>query len=133
MSDDYRRMVAIDFDGVIHSYVTPWTGPCDISDPPVAGAIDFLTHLVWETDYDVGIFSARNHEPGATVAIKKWLRDEITKECGIREAANECVDEIEILQIKPSRAFIMIDDRSWRFNGTFPSDQELATFKPWYK
>ena len=38
--------VCVDFDGVIHQHTTPWTDACDIHDPPVEGAFDYLRELI---------------------------------------------------------------------------------------
>ena len=29
-----RQTIACDFDGVLHAYTSPWTGPRDVNDPP---------------------------------------------------------------------------------------------------
>lgn len=46
-----KQTVAFDFDGVIHSYVTPWVSSEIIPDPPVSGikeAIDSMRELVYK-------------------------------------------------------------------------------------
>ena len=45
MSDEHlakKFTVAVDFDGVIHSYTTLWFTASVIPDPPVPGAIEWL-------------------------------------------------------------------------------------------
>ena len=39
-------ILALDFDGVLHSYTSGWQGADVISDPPVPGAIEFLMEAV---------------------------------------------------------------------------------------
>ena len=39
-------ILAIDFDGVLHSYSSGWKGSRNIPDPPVDGAIEWLNGLV---------------------------------------------------------------------------------------
>ena len=38
----WNRTVLVDFDGVIHSYTSPFTTPDEIKDPPVPGAFEWL-------------------------------------------------------------------------------------------
>lgn len=40
-----KQTVAFDFDGVIHSYVTPWVASEIIPDPPVRGIKDVIDSL----------------------------------------------------------------------------------------
>lgn len=37
-----RYTLAVDFDGVLHQYTTPWSNAATIPDPPVDGAIAWL-------------------------------------------------------------------------------------------
>jgi hypothetical protein len=37
-----KPVISLDFDGVIHSYTSPWTCCEEINDPPVEGALDFI-------------------------------------------------------------------------------------------
>jgi len=42
----FQPILCVDFDGVIHAYTSKWTGPRNISDGPVPGAIDWLMSLM---------------------------------------------------------------------------------------
>src|SRR5690606_19100252 len=52
-----RDTVCVDFDGVLHSYVSGWKGGTVIPDPPVPGAIEWLTKL--HESYEIAILSTR--------------------------------------------------------------------------
>jgi hypothetical protein len=119
-----RRMtVAIDFDGVIHSYTSPWTKPEEINDGPTEGAIEYLEEIT--KTYEVAIFSTRAHNFGGTEAITAWLADH-----GLSWAAH---DHITITAMKPM-ALVYIDDRAWRFTGdNWPSVEEIESAMPWNK
>lgn len=68
---DLQIVVAIDFDGVLHSYTSGWTGYVP-DDPPEPGAREFVDWLQAE-GYEVVVVSARAiTEEGAT-AIREWL------------------------------------------------------------
>jgi hypothetical protein len=43
-------VLAIDFDGVLHSYKSGWKGAKNIPGPPVDGAIEWLSDLVSHGD-----------------------------------------------------------------------------------
>lgn len=59
--------IAVDFDGVIHSYSRGWQDG-SIYDPPMDGALDGLRALMKE--HPVFIFTSRN-----TAHVAAWLRD----------------------------------------------------------
>lgn len=53
-----RYTVAVDFDGVLHRYDTPWINAATIPDPPVDGAIEWLSRV--ETIRDPLLPAGRN-------------------------------------------------------------------------
>jgi len=116
-----KRHLCIDFDGVIHSYMTPWSGAHVISDPPVEGAIAWLTEMVNHENYIVNIYSSRSSQVGGIEAMIRWLDEYMDWEPG----------DINFPVTKPP-AYLTIDDRAICFRGTFPSVRELDNFKPWF-
>ncbi|HUU87889.1 MAG TPA: hypothetical protein VMX17_09060 [Candidatus Glassbacteria bacterium] len=123
ISAQHRKYdVAIDFDGVIHSYKSGWLGFDVLVDPPVDGAIKFLKTVL--EHFRVSIMSTRAAEPEGIEAIKNYL-----KKYGMTD---EEVDKINVTSIK-IHAKIYIDDRGYQFNGTFPTVEYLRSFLPWYK
>ncbi len=126
-----KPILCLDFDGVIHSYVSGWKGADEIPDPPVPGALSFIRDATQR--FRVAIFSSRSHQDGGLEAMQVWLRSWVA-------AATECegdfawLDEIEWPVEKPP-ALVTIDDRALTFSGNwvdYPLD-ELAAFKPWNK
>ncbi|UJR82040.1 Hypothetical protein I5071_41050 [Sandaracinus amylolyticus] len=117
-----RDTVCVDFDGVLHSYTSGWKGGTVIPDPPVPGAIEWLTKLY--ESFEIAILSTRTREPGAADAMREWLR--------AYGLAPELVDRISFPRSKPP-ARVYIDDRGWRFEGTFPKIEEIERFEPWNK
>lgn len=115
------KKLCIDFDGVIHSYMTPWGGADVIVDPPVEGAFDWLGRLIEHGEYEVNIYSARSGQPGGILAMRTWFRDQ----------GFVFTDYLQFPASKPA-AYLTVDDRAICFRGTFPSFQELDNFKPWY-
>ena len=72
----YKRTVAVDFDGVIHSFNTPWNperGVSFVPDPPNENAIQTLLHYL-DAGHTVCIFSVRNRWWRGRRAMKKWLK-----------------------------------------------------------
>lgn len=118
-----RRTVAVDFDGVIHSYISPWQGANIIPDPPLPGAIEWLSKLV--LDFNVVIFSARCNDDAGIHAMQQWFI-----RWGLRPEVHE---QITYEPGKPS-AWVFIDDRAIQFTGNFwhISPGALKKFTPWY-
>lgn len=117
-----KPTLCVDFDGVIHSYTSPWLGPEIISDPPVPGALDWLTRTV--EHFNVVIYSSRSKVPEGIRAMKKWIGDNDEALVNVLTFAHE----------KPA-AFLTIDDRAICFEGDWSKldPQELLRFKPWNK
>ncbi len=108
-----RKTICIDFDGVIHSYTSKWTKAEDIPDPPVPGAFAFLRAATER--FGVVIQSTR-------AATDRWM-----VEHNLDQAT---MHRLSIMCTKPP-ASIYLDDRGWRFEGTFPDLDEIDAFQPW--
>ena len=120
---DFKPTVAIDFDGVIHQYTSPWTNAREVRDDPVEGAFKFIEELQ-DSNYKVCVFSSRCAYEGSTQAIRDWLIKH-----GFDE---ERIPELSFTDSKPP-ALLYIDDRGYQFRGTFPTVEYIANFKTWNK
>ena len=127
------KTVLIDFDGVLHSYISGWKGKAEIPDDPNPGAIEWLRGLIGHPEIEPVIWTSRVHwandsevadAENAITAIRAWLYlNGLTKE------------ESDILEITASKkpAVLLIDDRAFKFEGDFPSVEYIKDFKPKYK
>lgn len=149
-----RRIVCLDFDGVLHSYNSGWQGARVVSDAPVPGALDWLCSAMYR--FDVAVLSSRSHQFGGRRAMKRWLTRHLTewfksgdvdnttmhwKALGYCEETapwdNECryaaqfiVGLIQWPKHKPP-AHYTIDDRGHQFTGEWPSLDSISSFRPW--
>jgi hypothetical protein len=110
-----KPILALDFDGVLHSYTSGWQGYEVISDPPVPGAREFVRAAA--VDFAVVIVSSRANSYAGTAAIHEWLR-------------RYGFPELHVTAVKPA-AFVALDDRALQFVGVWPALDELRTFQPW--
>jgi hypothetical protein len=117
-----KPAIAVDFDGVLHSYSSPWQGATVIPDPPVEGAIQWLERMV--EHFTVFIFSTRCKEISGPPAMLNWF-----KEYGLPEGVRR---QLYFEAEKPP-ALIYLDDRAMTFTGTFPTIDEINVFRPWNK
>ncbi|MBN8613004.1 MAG: hypothetical protein J0L92_20600 [Deltaproteobacteria bacterium] len=117
-----RKTLVVDFDGVLHSYVSGWRGPTSVPDAPVDGAFRFLETAVER--FEVAVLSSRSREAGGIDAMKDWLREH-----GLPE---HVLGQLRFPRTKPP-AHVYLDDRGWRFEGTFPSLDAIDAFEPWHK
>lgn len=131
------KTIAIDFDGVIHSYVSGWKGAHVIPDPPVEGAIKFLAYIVqYNSPVNVVIFSSRARTWRGRWAMRAWLREHAG------DSWHECmgyqgIESVSITAKKPA-ASVYLDDRAVRFEGKFPelrfqAIEDFVNRKPWNK
>lgn len=118
------RTVCCDFDGVLHSYDSGYKGPCEIPDPPVPGAFDWLESMARDGRFQVCVYSSRSKEPGAIEAMIAWFKT--------HGLPWETISQLRFPTQKPA-AIMTIDDRALCFAGTFPTKEWLIDFKPWNK
>lgn len=128
--------IAVDFDGVIHQY----TSKFDINhlDPPMPGAFEWLEEMT--KHFKVVIYSCR-FSPKANsedeVSGRAWhfankaldLAEGWFLEHGLPK---EVYDQLVFWQNpgKPT-ALVYVDDRAFRFEGTFPTRHEIHKLRPW--
>ena len=125
-----RYTIAVDFDGVLHSYTSPWVAPHIIPGPPVAGAIWWL----WLTlqHFDVVIHSTRCQTWRGRRAVRAWLRKHAKAKGLWREETKRGLEDVKLSYSKPP-ALVYLDDRALRFEGKFPSVDEIHRLRPWNK
>ena len=116
----WPRPIAIDFDGVIHQATSKWTCAEEIHDGPVPGAFEFIERVF--VAYGVVIFTARANAPKAIPAIRAWF---------FKHGMDPGLVERLFITANKPHALVYIDDRGWRFQGTFPTIVELDRFEPW--
>lgn len=128
--------IAVDFDGVLHQYTSKFD--INLLDPPMPGAFEWLTALV--KDFKVIIHSCR-FSPKASadgeISSRAWYFAEKAqdsaaawfKEHGLPK---EVYDQLVFWQNtgKPT-ALIYVDDRAFRFEGHFPTKNEIHQLRPW--
>jgi len=125
------RTILIDFDGVIHSYVSEWQGKTTIPDPPIPGAITALKDYVRHPNIRPAIWTSRvhcgeNEDPNLAEHAKQAIRAWLIK-YGMTVAE---VDQIPITNSKPP-ATLIVDDRAFSFRGDFPTPWFVERFEPW--
>lgn len=131
-----KPILCLDFDGVIHSYTSPWTSADVIPDSPVPGAMLFIANAA--DHFTINIYSSRMTTMAGRVAIVSWMRTEIFKHFGVHPSfngwslASDLFGRIKFPETKPP-AFVTIDDRAITFTGVWPDIQTLKEFKPWNK
>lgn len=126
-----KPILCLDFDGVIHSYISGWKGADQIPDPPVEGAMLFL----WQaTDkFRVNIYSSRSNQHNGIKAMKNYIATHMREHwASDRTTCEDKLSELEYPTEKPP-ALVTIDDRAITFTGTWPDINSLLEFKPWNK
>jgi hypothetical protein len=121
-----KPILCVDFDGVIHSYTSPWVDETTIPDPPVPGALQWLMEAA--KVFEVMIYSSRSKTQAGRDAMENWL----TEQCMDADMDDE--PEITFAHEKPA-AFLTIDDRAIQFDGDWSKldPEALRAFKPWNK
>lgn len=133
-----KPILCLDFDGVLHSYISGWKGAHFIPDPPTPGAMAFLVEAV--KHFEVAIYSSRSGQEGGLLAMQTWVDYWLGLEYGwdkgadVVAAANNVRNNVKYPTEKPP-ARVTIDDRALTFSGNW-ADYDmpgLLAFKPWNK
>lgn len=127
----YIPTVSIDFDGVLHSYTSPWTTGSEINDGPTPGALEAVQSYI-NAGLRVIVCSARvkdevdegysNSKDGTSKervnAVEAWLE-------------KHGFPKLKVTAEKPE-AILYIDDRGYMFKGdNWPCVGYIKTFRPW--
>jgi hypothetical protein len=150
-----KPILALDFDGVLHSYRSGWKGAHRIDDPPTDGAGLFLLRAL--RHFRVAITSSRSKSLRGRWAMRRFIRqllrdayfayssegDETWQSVigrpadwrpwtggDVMDAADELAAKIMWPWFKPA-AFLTLDDRAITFEGAWPDVDRLRGFKPW--
>ncbi len=109
-----RRTVCVDFDGVIHSYLSGWQGEAVIADPPIHRVDLAISQL--RKNFRVVVYSARCRTPEGIQAIRAWL-------------ARNNIEVDDVCEHKPP-AFVYVDDRAVHFTGNWEDTiQQIHQFR----
>jgi hypothetical protein len=156
-----KPILALDFDGVIHSYTSGWKGAHIIPDPPVEGSGAYLLRVI--PDFTIAIFSSRSRSVRGRIAMRQYVRNLLRDACfadsealhtawvntqgkpadwipwtagDVNEAADWIFKAIRWPWVKPP-AVMTIDDRAITFNGDWSDPayhpHAIWTFRPWNK
>ena len=120
--------VCMDFDGVWSTYVTPWINAGTIVDPPVPGVFEAARGYL-ARKLKLAVHSARSTQADGILAMRSWIE---THDAEIRRPDQApIVDELLFPFHKPA-AKVYLDDRGIRFEGKFPSaDDLIRKFSVW--
>ena len=120
-----KPILCLDFDGVIHTYISGWKGVDIVPDPPVPGAFEWIEKAMQH--FEIHIYSSRSSDTLGRVAIAEYIKEHVPL-----HIANQL-----IIGWQKPRAFLTIDDRCVRFDGNWSSPElnpeVLLRFKPWNK
>lgn len=147
------KTLALDLDGVVHSYKSGWRGASALPDPPTEGAFAFILRLLDTGNWEVVMHSsrfARPEEPGL-IATMFWFLDHgfPANRLDVSELDNDGSDSthsrltekyptvgtssralLKFSATKPG-AFVSLDDRALTFTGRWPTPEELESFQTW--
>lgn len=116
-----RRIISLDFDGVVHRFSSAWTHELEIHDGPTVGAFEFI-RTAMDSGWDIHILSARVDRAEVERAVLAWFLQH-----GLEL---KYVNRLVVTSIKRG-AHVYIDDRGIRFDGTWPALSYLENLKTW--
>lgn len=116
--NDFKPIICMDFDGVLHQYLSKWISPEVIPDPPVPGAVEAVTAYL-RAGFRVAVFSSRSATVAGRQAMERWCYSN-----GFPS------DDMDFPAEKPP-AILTIDDRGFCFCGVFPEPEFIRNFRPW--
>lgn len=131
-----KKIICIDFDGVIHSYERGWQGGA-IYGTVVPGFFDWAYAMQATGEFELVVYSSRSKEPERLAAMREWLVRHALQWVEMEGLAKDVVMvhlAFDFAHEKPP-AFLTIDDRAIRFEGRWDAPElspaAIAAFKPW--
>lgn len=123
--------IALDFDGVLHEF-HGWNGPGDDTmNGPLPGAVEAFL-LYRRKCRRVVIHSCRGETEEGQQAIRRWMFHALMNHLEDSSEAFDIANSLEITAVKP-HVDVYIDDRGFRFTGTFPTPEKLRLHQPHWK
>jgi hypothetical protein len=110
-----KLTICLDFDGVVHSYLSGWKGIGIVADPPIH-KVDIAIRKLRQ-DFRVVVHSARCNTEEGRVAIQNWLN-------------KHHIEVDDVCEHKPP-AHVYVDDRAVHFQGDW--DKTIADIKAFRK
>ena len=136
MGQDRKKIIAIDFDGVIHNYSRGWQGG-DIYDPVTVGFFDWAARMRAHGGFELAVFSSRSGDAEARRVMRSYMEKSLFlwRDSHAPALAPELyLEDFSFPEVKPP-AWVSIDDRGIQFNGDWEDaglqPETLADFKPW--
>lgn len=134
MATKSKPILCVDFDGVIHSYISGWKGADVIPDPPVPGALSWLRRAL--EFWTICVYSSRSASEAGRDAMKMWFHfweDEFSEAEEILQDGT-LAEDLTFSAEKPA-ALLTIDDRAIPFEGSWDllDPRALLSFRPWNK
>ena len=136
--ESQKKLLLLDFDGVIHLSVVGKCPPDVIPDPPVPGAFKRLYEYV--KCFEVWIFSVRSGYPEGIQAMKDWMsRHDVEYRNSFPDDVEwpiwGIVDEVNFPEITKPPVHLTIDDRAENFDGDWSNPrydvENIENFRPW--
>lgn len=132
MSKDWKPVICVDFDGVIHSYERGWADGTIYGDV-VAGFFEWAERA--QAHFSIVIYSSRSATDAGVAAMALWLQKKYVEwQQGDEARTDGPALEVTYADTKP-KAFLTIDDRAVRFDGDWGAPElapeTLAAFTPW--
>lgn len=132
MSENFKPILCIDFDGVIHSYEKGWQNGV-IYGTSTPGFFEWAEQAAKQ--FKLTIYSSRSKNEESIKAMCVWLMER-RKEWRAAGGKNESDEPLafDFAKEKPP-AFLTIDDRAIQFRGSWddPALQvdAMRAYKPW--
>jgi hypothetical protein len=118
----YRPTICVDFDGVLYARTTPYEAARKTPNNPVKGAIKWLNQMAEQ--FDIVVFSCRAQRTYGKEAIVDWM---------IRHGVETDYLEAGFIKVQCDKvqAVLYIDDHGWRFDGHFPTAEQIKSLRTW--